>query len=284
MEWKQKFEEAKSRESVTDMVDALQSQATAHAGTAPASVKRSAMKSILRQYASDPERLFSVAHAFCTSGNPTAKEIGAHLLTRCYDVDPELVDNVLHDLADDENWEVREWAADACGDILVQSFERFYSVLRQWTEDESGNVRRAAVLAAMYAGRSRDFAFAEPILNLIEPLLADRAPYVRDNLGPFALGSALIAYYPAQVLKRLNRWARSEDEQVRWHAAMIFSAAAAAKHAIAARPVLDMLRADSSPYVQRAVSKAMRNIRKRCPEWDEVEETHQTEVAMHDVD
>lgn len=106
-----------------------------------------------------------------------------------------------------------------------------------------------------------------PILDVIEILLSDRSTYVRDNLGPFALGSALIKYYPEQVLERLRRWVQADDEQVRWNVAMVFSAADGAKYAMAARDVLETLIADERPYVQKAVAKAMKNIRKRCPEY-----------------
>lgn len=266
-EWKATFDEALTRGSVIEMIEVLQSQATAHAGTANAQVKRTAIKRVQRYYDSKPEECLRVALDFCRSTNPTAEEVGVHLSASCYSIDPNAIAIVLHDLADSHNWEVREWVADACGTILEAHFDAFYPTMKSWSRDESENVRRAVVLAMMYAGKSRQPEFADPILDALEGLLPDRSKYVRDNLGPFAIGHALIKYYPEQVLERIHRWVRSENEQVRWNVAMVFSAAGGAHYAIDAGSVLATLSLDERPYVQRAMAKAMKNVRQRCPEF-----------------
>ena len=102
--------------------------------------------------------------------------------------------------------------------------------------------------------------FIDSFLDVLEPLLSDRSRYVRDNLGPFAIGGTLIKCYPTQVLKRLDTWINDQDEQVRWNIAMIFSAAEGAKFAHESKHVLDILLSDERPYVKRAVSKAIKNI------------------------
>lgn len=266
-EWKNKFDNAITQDSISGMIDALQSQATAHAGTANSKVKSTAIKAIERHYKARSENLFRTVLELCLSGNPTAQEVGAHLLATCFEVDSQTVESVLHNLADSPNWEVREWVAAACGTVLEQHFDHFYPTLVSWATEESENVRRAVALAVMYAGKIRNPDFADPMLDVIEMLLPDRSTYVRDNLGPFAIGSGLIKYYPDHVLERLHRWAQSDDEQVRWNVAMVFSAADGAKYAPAAREVLGMLALDERSYVQKAVARAMKNIRKRCPEF-----------------
>lgn len=137
----------------------------------------------------------------------------------------------------------------------------------EWAKDESENIRRAVVLALLHAGKSRNPQFAGRILDIVEMLLPDRSKYVRDNLGPFAIGSGLMKYYRTEALGRLRQWVRSNDEQVRWNVAMVFSAANGASYAAEARDVIETLEMDERPYVQRAVAKALKNIRKRCPEY-----------------
>lgn len=181
-DWKSKFNEALTQGSVAGIVNSLQAQATVHAGTANALVKRTAIQAIQRHYEHNQNALFQVSLDICLSGNPTTEEVGAHLLATCYEIDPSTVASVLHDLADNPNWEVREWVAGACGRILEQHFDRFYPTM-EWANDESENVRRAVALAAMYAGKSRNLEFAEPILDVVEILLPDRSKYVRDNLA-----------------------------------------------------------------------------------------------------
>ena len=266
-EWKTQFDDALTQRSVTGMIDALQSQATAHAGTANAQVKRNAIKAIERHCKSEPDALFRTALEMCRSSNPTAEEVGSHLLASCHEVDPSTAENVLRNLADSTNWEVREWVAGACGTLLECHFESFYPTMMSWTKDESENVRRAVVLALMYAGKSQNPQFADPILDVVEVLLPDRSKYVRDNLGPFAIGSALIKYYPTEVLGRLRQWVQSGDEQIRWNVAMVFSAAGGATYAVEARDILETLEMEERPYVRQAMAKALKNIRKRCPEY-----------------
>ncbi|SHJ74967.1 DNA alkylation repair protein [Alicyclobacillus tolerans] len=268
-EWKKQFDDALIQRSVRGMIHALQSQSTTHAGTARAQVKRTAIYTIERYFQSELDTLFQIAIELCKSKNSTAEEIGSQLLVPCYHLDPCKVEHVLQDLADSPNWEVREWVADACGSILVTHFENFYPSIHSWAKNESENVRRAVVLALMYAGKSRNPQFSNRILNILELLLSDRSTYVKENLGPFAIGSALIKYYPDEVLAWLRRCVLSNDEQVRWNVAMVFHAAVGAHYALEAKDIIDILLMDERPYVQGAVNKALKNIRKRCPEYFE---------------
>ncbi|MCY0902592.1 MAG: DNA alkylation repair protein, partial [Firmicutes bacterium] len=176
---------------------------------------------------------------------------------------PEEVNDSLYKLADSAHWEVREWVASACGQLLGAHFEEYCLVMSEWARDDSENIRRAVVLAVMYAARARQADRAEPLLDLLVPLLSDRSAYVMDNLGPFALGSALIRYYPATVLHRMRAWVLSDDEQVRWNVAMAFTTAAAVALTDEATPIWQALARDPHPYVQRAWKKAMRNIEER---------------------
>lgn len=246
--------------SISCLIDYLQSQSTAHAGTAPAKVKRDVVQALRRVPA---EARYPLVVALCQSTDPGAQEIGALCSTDFYAQYPKDVNEWLYKLADSAHWEVREWVASACGQLLTAHFDDYSLVMSDWSSDKSENVRRAVVLAVMYAGRARQADRAEPLLDLLVPLLSDRAKYVMDNLGPFALGSALFHYYPTAVLQRMRAWVQSEDEQVRWNVAMAFTAAAAVTQTHEALPIWQVLARDPHPYVQKAWKKAMRNIEKR---------------------
>lgn len=260
MNWKQLVKKCIEQRSVSILVAGLHRYSTKHAGTAPSKIKNEVIK-LLRK--TQPDELYPLVLQLCEHESPTAQEIGAICLTDFYKDYPHEVNRWLYRLADSDNWEVREWVASACGRILETYFEDYYPIMCEWAKDKSENVRRTVVIATMYAGRSRRAEFAVPFLDLLELLLPDRSQYVRDNLGPFAIGSALIKYYPHEVLNRLNKWVTNGDEQVRWNIAMIFATSEGSKFAKEAESVIEILQADERPYVKRAVSKAMKNIEKR---------------------
>lgn len=266
--WADAFLNQLERGSIAGLVQLMQSQATAHAGTAPAKIKRQAIQ-IIRKRVENPADLRELAQTLCLSEDATAQEVGCILLAHSYpsnDSDTQqIVHAILQTLSDSENWEVREWAASACGEILTQHFATFLPSMTDWAKSPAENVRRAVVLALMYAGHTLPLTFAKPILDLIETFLTDESIYVRDNLGPFAIGSTLIKAYPEQVLARLPRWLESSNEQLRWNIAMVFSAAEGAKYAVQAKPILQTLSTDERPYIRRAFKRALRQIQKRDP-------------------
>ena len=267
MHYKDQLEDYCKAAHVEGIIRVLTSQATSHAGTARAQVKNYAIRSLKNHHKRNAQKLYTVAVDLCLSDNNSAQEVGVIILADFFGDHEHEVERILHTLANAENWEVREWVASACGRILAQQFSLFYPVMGSWAQDESEKLRRAVALALMYAGKTRNPNYTDRILDLIEALLADRSPYVRDNLGPFALGAGLIKYYPEPVMARLREWVRSENEQVRWNVAMVFSAAEGAKHAPTAKIVIDILRRDESPYVKRAVAKAVQTITKRYPDF-----------------
>lgn len=271
-DWKSAFAVALSKSSIDHAIECLQSQAISHAGTAPAKTKIQAIEMMSHYWSGRPNELFQVARKLCLFDDPTAQEIGAFLLAESYSGAQSEVCTILRKLSDNPNWEVREWVASACGEILIGHFDQFFRDISTWVFDDSPNVRRTALLALMYAGKSRNVDYAAPILDTVETLMTDGNPYVRKNLGPYALGSGLIKYYPDQVLERLHLWVNSKDEQVRWNVAMVFTAAAGAAYAERARPVLETLQSDPSPLVRRATVRAMKNVRRRFPElWQDGE-------------
>jgi 3-methyladenine DNA glycosylase AlkD len=260
--WRQEFEHAIEQRNWTLVVELLETEKTDHAGTAPAQVKRKAIKALEKHMKHDQKSFYKVTTFLGEHLSATAKEVAAHLTPHIYMNYPIECNHLLHKIADDENWEVREWAAGGCGEILAQQYSHFYPVLNVWKDDQSENVRRAVVLAVMYASKSLDEEHANKLLQLIEPLMEDHSVYVKKNLGAFAIGDALLKRYPDTVLPWLNRLSETKDENVRWNLAMVFTAAAARTFQKEGQAVLLKFEEDNRKSVQRAVKKAKRNIEK----------------------
>jgi len=164
-------------------------------------------------------------------------------------------------LARDNDWAVRETAAALLGQVLTDAWADTIPLLREWVSGPDSRLRRAVVVAAKYAARTRTPDWAEPLLDLIEPALRDREEYVRKNLGPFAIGDQFVRSYPDATLARLRKWMRDPDENVRWNVAMALSAASGARLGQKAPDILEFLGSDERPFVRGAVRAAQRRIR-----------------------
>jgi len=178
----------------------------------------------------------------------------------------EEVKKLLLTLGNDANWEVREAASDAFASVLLKNFDKAYPQFQEWVKHNSENIRRAVALAAKKVAKSRKPEFGEPLLHLIEPLLSDKSVYVRKNLGPFAIGDGFLRAYPKLTMQYVKKWSHSQDDQVLWNVAMVFSAAEGVKHCDEALPILTQLAADKRRCVWRAVASALKNLGRRKPE------------------
>lgn len=194
------------------------------------------------------------------------KQLAALLLAPLAASHAAEVERAVTRLARDDRWDVREAAAVLLGEALEVAFDHYVRVCRSWMEREGARVRRAVVVAAKYAARSRAPERAARLLDLIEPALHDRDQYVRRSVGPFCIGDQLLRSYPTETLARLERWARDPDEVVRWNVAMAFGSAAGAKLAPQGLPILTALSRDPSRSVVRAANATLRRLRKRRPD------------------
>ena len=194
------------------------------------------------------------------------KELAVVMLRPLIDSHGPEVERAVHRLARDDDWEVREHAASLLGDALERRFDPYRRAASGWVAARDPRLRRAVVVGAKYAARSRRPERAEPLLDLVEPALAEHDEYVRKALGPFAIGDQLLRSYPDATFARLERWARDPDENVRWNVAAAFTTASAAKVAERSFGILSFLAADTRPFVAGAVTAALRNILVRRPE------------------
>jgi HEAT repeat protein len=205
------------------------------------------------------------------SPSPTGRQVACLLLASRYPEDPDGVLRTAESLADDPHWEVREAAGGLLGTLLDRDFAQIRRRLEVLRSSRSENLRRSVVLAVKYAARRDKPERVPQLLALLQPLLRDEEPYVRRNLGPFAIGDGLLRVDPKETLKALREWSRDRDPIVRWNVAMAFSSAIGSFHWPAAKSILERLAKGPEPLVRNAVAKAMRRSRQRYT--DEVEET-----------
>jgi 3-methyladenine DNA glycosylase AlkD len=189
------------------------------------------------------------------------KELGALIAAPLAKHHWRELSRIAHRLAKDDDWGVRETAAVLLGRLLTEAFHDVMPLARDWIEGPDARLRRAVVVAAKYAARTRKKEWGEPLLDLIEPALRDSDEYVRKSLGPFALGDQFVRSYPELTLARLRKWMESEDENVRWNVAMTFSAASGARLAQRAPDILEFLQTDDRPLVRTAVRSAQRRVK-----------------------
>lgn len=208
--------------------------------------------------------------ALSTSGSPSGRQLACLLLASRYEEDRAGVVKAADALSDDAHWEVREAAGGLLGALLDRDFDRIRRHCDTLRASRSANLRRAVVQAARYAARRDRPERVARLLDLLEPLLRDPQPYVRRNLGPVAIGDALLRADPKTTLQRLREWSRDRDPMVRWNVAMAFSTAIGSFHWPAARAILDRLARGPEPLNRMAVARAMKRCRQRYP--DDVEE------------
>jgi 3-methyladenine DNA glycosylase AlkD len=237
-------------------------RATPHASAPNAADKRTAIRLVCELLPTAAERL-SFAQAAITHDTSGSRSLAAMVARYAYAASPAEVAALLYRLADDGNWEVREWAGSAAGFTLGDNFEQFYPTIQTWSKDPNANVRRAVCIAVMDAADRKKPERAEPLLALLDPLIADRDEYVRKNLGPFAIGACLISYYPQPTIARLLHWLATDDsEATRWNLAMVFSAGQAKKQIDLGFRILTALTADPRRFVWRATVLPLRNLAK----------------------
>ncbi|MCY3707840.1 MAG: HEAT repeat domain-containing protein [Caldilineaceae bacterium] len=262
--WRDDFAAGIEKDGWAEAIAALDAQKTGHAGTPRQAVKLQAAKIMSRHYGEGTAGLYEAATAFAGSESEGAQEVGLVLLGPMFGHNPAEVTDVIFRLADSENWEVREWAASALRRVISENFAAIFPTVREWTGHDSPNVRRAAAVASGSAAGSCTEEECRMLLEALTPLLEDDDPYVRKNLGAFAIGGGFLKAQPALVADWLGR--ASGHPRAQWNAAMALSAAEAANCLGLLSRLLHQLAADERTVVRRAVYRAVLNLAKRIPQ------------------
>lgn len=241
------------------MLDELK---TGHAGTPPQAIKDKAITRIRTAYAHDPERLLETGLHLSYTASPGAREIGISLLPSFYASATAAIDERFIRVGNDDNWEVREWAASALAHVIGEHFDLVIPRLHEWAVHPSPNIRRMVAVAAGYATRDCTEGQCRLLLDLLTPLMADTDAYVGKNLGAFALGGYAVRHRPDLVAA----WASSldlGDARTAWNLAAMFTTAEGARRTRSFEPILASLVLDDRKVVRTAVSKALKNVAKR---------------------
>jgi len=179
-------------------------------------------------------------------------------------------------IADDTNWEVREYAASAFADTLYNN-RGFYNDIMELAKHHSENVRRAVVFSALGLREKESLAKA---FSILEILMFDKSKYVKKNLGPFILGSYFGNKFPEETLKKLKQWSNIIDENVKWNVIMSFNNSFGNKHPEDALEILRHFLGDVDLSVKRALTSTLSFLRKRHKKLvDKFIKTYLTELA-----
>lgn len=266
MEWEQELIQA-VHDDASRAQEIFRPLRTRHANTPPQAIKDRAIRLIRTALNGNAPALYRTSIALTDSGDETCEEIGLILLADHYLAHPDEVTERMYRSASSDSWEVREWAASACGIVLCNHFAEFQPILMKWTQDESANRRRCAAAAVKYASKHKKQEHYEGLVQIIQPLLSDQDSYVQKNLGPFAIGDGLLKHYPEQAVHLLRDWSGTDDEYVRRNLALVFTSAAGARYYDRLSAVFRLLQEDDRAAVQSAVKQAEANLRRRIPDW-----------------
>jgi hypothetical protein len=248
------------------IISTLDSISTKHAGTAKNKDKKYVINEVAshikKQKLKDPDKeFFRIGKEILAISSDNAKEIGIHTICCGYKYNKNKVTEYLYKITNDSNWEVREYAAGALS-AVVRSNPGFIKTLKKWTRDRSENIRRGVVLAACGLRDLKDPSSFYKALTLLEPLLKDPSRYVKVNLGPFILGGYFGNHFPEKIFELLDRIIKSDNENVKWNAVMVFNNSFGNRHPEEAVKYLKILAKDKSPVVQRAVRSTLNHLKK----------------------
>jgi len=194
-----------------------------------------------------------------------ARQIACALLDVFWKDHRKEVERLTLNLARDEEHEVRLYAASTMARIIRSNFRAYFRYMRIWARHADPSVRRQVIIATVAVADSEHPEWARPLLDLLEPHMSDRDPYIRRNLGPFALGQGMLRVYPEETLERCERWLSSSDEIVRWNIAMAFATPVIPVDRERALVILKSLAADTRRFVWGAAAAALQNLAKAEP-------------------
>ncbi|MBU1048853.1 DNA alkylation repair protein [Candidatus Bipolaricaulota bacterium] len=195
-----------------------------------------------------------------------AHHLACQLIPYAYEIKRRQAVGFLPRLIESTDWTVRDAACEVTGRLLRDDFSRMLPVLEAWRSRQSSNMSRALAIATIRAADPMHLERADPLLRLLEPLLSERDPIVRRNLGPSAIGTTLLAHYPSQTFEYLAKWSTSYDAQTLWNVAMAFTSPAAVPITKKALIVLRKLSLDERRLVWRAVASAMWKLGRKRPD------------------
>lgn len=245
------------------IIDILEKIKTNHANTAKTKDKRFVISEIVRHVLENSikreEDYFAIGNYFCGRKEDVSKEIGISLIWRAYKIQKKKVEEIFLNIADDPNWEIREYAGTAFANTLFHN-HGFYKTLQSWSKHNSENIRRAVVISIIGL---RDKTHLKEAFALMHPMLFDNSKYVKKNLGPFILGSYYGNKFPVETFKHLKKWSKIRDENVRWNVIMAFNNSYGNRYPEYALELFNSFKGDVDLSVKRAMISTLKFLGKR---------------------
>ena len=255
-----------SQDKPDEIIKILQNISTLHAGTAKTKDKRFIISEIVKHakdnLSGNPKYFFEAGKKFCRSKSDNAKEIGVSLIWRGYIHKPAVTEEILLKIADDPNWEVREYAGTAFANVLKEN-PALHGKILEWSEHTSENVRRAVVFSSLAYKQKGDITKA---FEILKPLMSDNSQYVKKNLGPFILGSHFGNNFPEETLEFLKSLVNEKCSNTLWNIAMSFNNSFGNRFPEDSLQILSKMMCSENPVVRRAVISTLRHLHKRHPE------------------
>jgi len=222
----------------------------------------------LRNDAEDPanRRKIWIWTRICSSRPEIeARQVACAVLDTFWKDHRKEVEKLTLNLARDEEHEVRLYAASTMARIVRSNFRSYFRYMRLWSRHADPSVRRQVIIATVAVADSDRPEWARPLLDLLEPHMSDRDPYIRRNLGPFALGQGMLRVYPEETLERCEQWLPSDDEIVRWNIGMAFATPVIPVDRVRTLSILKVLASDTRRFVWGAAAAALQNLAKAEP-------------------
>ena len=163
-------------------------------------------------------------------------------------------------MADSPEWGVREDAAVEIKKINDKFFLEYLPTWEKWVADSNPNIRRAVEVGLLRIKKE----FIPHALGLLDPLMGDDNVYVRKNCGPFALSH--VGYKdPDITFKRLRKWMKIKDKNVRWNVAMCLGVWFGQSYPDESLKLLKILAKDQEKFFWRAAASSLIKLIRKHP-------------------
>ena len=174
-------------------------------------------------------------------------------------IDKKLLSKI-RKMANSDKWGVREDAAVEIKKINDKFFLEYLPVWKKWVADPNPNIRRAVEVGLLRIKKE----FVPHALDLLDPLMRDDNAYVRKNCGPFAL-SHVGHKEPSTTFKRLRKWMKVRNKNVRWNIAMCLGVWFGQSNLEESLKLLKILAKDQEKFVWRAAASSLVKLIRKHP-------------------
>jgi len=135
-----------------------------------------------------------------------ARQVACALLDAFWKDHRKEVEKLTLNLARDEEHEVRLYAGQHHGAHNSLNFRSYFRYMRLWSRHADPSVRRQVIIATVAVADSNHPEWARPLLDLLEPHMSDRDPYIRPQSRPLRVGprpAARVSGRDARALRAL---------------------------------------------------------------------------------